>query len=135
MIPSNRKLWEVFLELFFPRTSCLARREYSATYITVVLVTNRLKIIKCIKPFFVSLTMFLLSTPACRYVVLFSFEFVIIVVENSMSFHNVFNNLEAIADEQLKFSHWVFTPKKKIIIFSTSLETSKLLEFSTHAYL
>lgn len=64
-----------------------------------------------------------------------SLKFVIIVVENSMSFHNVFNNLEAIADEQLKFSHWVFTPKKKIIIFSTSLETSKLLEFSTHAYL
>lgn len=65
----------------------------------------------------------------------FSLKFVIIVVEKSLSFHNIFINLEAIADKELRFSHWIFTSKKKIIIISTSLETSKLLGFSTHAYL
>lgn len=64
-----------------------------------------------------------------------SLKFPFIVVENSMSFHTVFIKLETRIDKKLSFSHWLFTPMKKLTAISSSLETPQLLQFLTGAYL
>lgn len=119
---SNRKLWKVLLKINLSRTSCLARKQYGATCVTVILVTDRLEILKREKSFFITLTMFLLSTLSCRYVVSFSFglKFAFILLENCMSFHTIFIKLETRVDKKLRFSLWLFTPMKKLIVISSS---------------
>lgn len=120
------------------RTSFLARRKYGDACITVILVTNRLKILKFIKSFFISLTMSLLSTLACRYVALFSFQSQVCFYggkHHKYVFHAVFIKLKARVHKKLIFSHWLFTPMKKLTISSSSLEMPELQGFSNRAYL